>query len=158
MKLLLISVLFLLVGIIMIPFTIYYSNTTVYSNHFHLSLSDLGGSTVSYKGSTGDKVIICGYSTSSIKIIVLNPPLGGIYLGQFNGNFTTSFDATPFKQIVIEGGNYPANVTASIETYNTNFSGIGYTIAGIFLVLGLILLWYSYALSLNKSKIHKSKL
>lgn len=147
----------------MIPFTIYYSATIVYSNHFHLSLSDLGGSTVSYKGSTGDKVIISGYSTSLIKIYALNPPGSAIYLGQFEGNFTRSFSATPFKEIVIEGGNYPANVTASIKVYNTNFSGTGYAISGIFLVLGLILLWYSFALSYNfalssnKSKVKRSR-
>ncbi len=142
----------------MIPFTMYYSTTIVYSNHFHLSLSEGGGNTIPYKGSTGDKVVISGYSTSSINIYALNLPLGETYLGQFKGNFSKSFTVLPFKQILISGGNSPANVTANIKVYNTNFSGIGYTISGIFLVLGLILLWYSFVFTSNKSKIKKAKL
>lgn len=156
MKLLIISVLFLLVGIVMIPFTIYYSQSLMYSNHIHISLSDLGGTTISYKGSTGDKVVIKGYSTSTIKLYELNPPSGPIYLGQFEGNFSRSFSTLPFKQVVFEGGNYPANVTADILVYNTNFSGIGYTISGITILLGLILFLYNRALSSNKSLRKKS--
>ncbi|MDT7901439.1 MAG: hypothetical protein RRE78_06020 [Acidianus sp.] len=157
-KLMLFTIAFLLLGIFMSFFTFLYSNSIVYCNHFKISLSDRGGISIPYKGSTGDEVVLLGYSNSTIKVLELNPPGGAILLGSFKGNFSKTFTALTFKCITFEGCNCPASVSAKIIVYNTSFSPIGYTIAGIFIFLGLIFLGYYKALSKSRNiKVNRSK-
>lgn len=150
-KLMLVAIVFLLLGIFILFFTFLYSNSIVYCNHFKISLSDRGGTSIPYKGSTGDRVVLLGHSNSTIKVLELNPPAGAILLGAFKGNFSKTFTALTFKCITFEGCNCPASVSVKIIVYNTSFSPIGYTIAGIFIFLGLIFLGYYKALSKSRN-------
>lgn len=154
-KLLLISLAFLIVGTLMIPLTFYYSNLVIYTKSFHIFLGERSGYSISFDGNLGDLAEIKGFSSSPVLIYEENPPEGGVYLGTFQGNFSKSFEVLPFKQILIEGGNYPSNVTAQIIVYNTDFSQVGYTISGLFISLGLILLGYYFALTRGNNKRRK---
>ncbi len=146
-KLLIVTIIFLIAGISMIFFTFFYSNTQVFYNHFKVPLSAEGGVTVLYKGSPGDRVVLVGYSNYTIKILEDIPPGRAIFLGNYTGNFSVAFTELNSRCISFEGTNCPANVIATIIVYNTSFSPLGYTISGILLGLGLILLGYYIALN-----------
>jgi len=155
-KLLIVSLTFFIVGTLMIPLTFYYSNLVIYAKSFHIFLGERSGYSISFNGNSGDLAEIKGFSSSPVLIYEENPPEGGVYLGTFQGNFSKSFEVLPFKQILIEGGNYPSNVTAQIIVYNTDFSQVGYTTSGLLISLGLILLGYYFALMKgNNNKIRK---
>ncbi|BCU69962.1 hypothetical protein KN1_12590 [Stygiolobus caldivivus] len=152
MKVLLtISLLLLFFGVIMVPFTLYYSNSVVYEKSFHLFVGEKSGYTISFGGSPGDLAKIKGYSTYPVLVLQENPPYAGDYLGELKGNFSKTFYVMPFRELLIEGGNYPSNVTAEILVYNTDFSQTGYTISGVLIGLGLVLLAYNRALSKQES-------
>ncbi|QIW22724.1 hypothetical protein EWF20_00095 [Sulfolobus sp. S-194] len=145
MKLLYISLFFVVLGILIIPITYFVSNEVVYATNFDRTLSDLGAYTISIPQYQGE-LVVKGYTNSSITIEVLKY-LKLIKSEEVNGNFTFSLTDKGANAIFLHNSYNPAHVYLFIKIINSGFQGIGDTIASLLIVIGLILLGYYRVLS-----------
>lgn len=143
-KLILISLIFLIVGIISGYFSFYFSTTPYYTRTYSLSLSDLSGKTIPIPPIQG-KIVVKGYTNSSVKIEVVKE-IELIKFENVSGSFSIESNDPNANEIVIINGIYPSNISLQVEIYNYFYQQLFIIISGIFIVLSLILFAYSRVL------------
>lgn len=143
-KLILISLIFLIVGILSGYFSFYFSTTPYYTRTYSLSLSDLSGKTIPIPPIQG-KIVVKGYTNSSVKIEVVKE-IELIKFENVSGSFSIESNDPNANEIVIINGIYPSNISLQVEIYNYFYQQLFIIISGIFIVLSLILFAYSRVL------------
>ncbi|BAB67650.1 hypothetical protein [Sulfurisphaera tokodaii] len=145
MKLLYISLFLIVLGILLVPITYFVSNEVIYKSSFNRTLSDLGAYTINIPKYQGE-LVVRGYTNSTVTIEVLKY-LELIKSEEVNGNFSFSLTDNNANAIFLHNGYNPAHVYLFIKIINSGFQGIGYTIASLLIIIGLILLGYHRVLS-----------
>ncbi|NON63295.1 hypothetical protein [Acidianus sp. RZ1] len=148
-KVLVLSIIFILVGLIGIALgTIYVP--LIYQQSHSLTIGDKD--VISYKlpASSGDEVIAKGFTSNPITILLIS----GIKVDgewEVNGTFSVSSIAKfSHTYITLEGGNFPVNATFTVVVYNTSFRLPLISFSLFIEIIGIILLGYNIALARSK--------